>query len=103
MSRLPSLSSRTLLSILRKAGFEDAPKRGKGSHRALVRQDESGQVRIVIVPRGKDIPRGTLAGADLGALGTGQTVGQFRVGTAVANGRRGAIHGAPGRDESTVA
>lgn len=59
MSRLPSLSSREIIKALHKAGFEDAPKRGKGSHKALVRQDTQ-KLRLVIVPQGKSIPIGTL-------------------------------------------
>ena len=60
MTRLPSLSSRELIRLLRKTGFEDAPRRGKGSHRALFRRDESGRIHLVIVPSSKDLPRGTL-------------------------------------------
>ena len=62
MPRLPSLSSAQILRALRSAGFVDAPHRGKGSHRALVREDTSGRRRLVIVPAGKEIPRGTLRG-----------------------------------------
>ena len=58
--RLPSLSSSQITRALRKAGFVEAPTRGKGSHRAFMRKDETGKVRLVIVPQGKDIPRGTL-------------------------------------------
>lgn len=58
--RLPSLSSRAIIGALRKAGFNEAPDRGKGSHRAFVKYDASGRPRLVIVPYGKDIPRGTL-------------------------------------------
>ena len=58
--RLPSRSSRQIIQALRKAGFNEAPERGKGSHRAFVKKDPSGNVRLVIVPYGKDIPRGTL-------------------------------------------
>jgi len=58
--RLPSLSSQRLLAALRRAGFEDAPRRGKGSHHALMRRDEDGRVRLVIVPERQDVPRGTL-------------------------------------------
>jgi hypothetical protein len=36
-----------------------APDRGKGSHRAFFRVEASGRTRLVIVPQGKDIPRGT--------------------------------------------
>ncbi|MBI5245282.1 MAG: type II toxin-antitoxin system HicA family toxin [Elusimicrobia bacterium] len=58
--RLPSLSSKRIIRALRRAGFIEAPDRGKGSHRAFFRQDTEGRVRLVIVPQGKDIPRGTL-------------------------------------------
>ena len=57
---LPSLSDRQIISVLRKAGFEYAPKRGKGSHSALTKTGADGITRLVIVPQGKDIPRGTL-------------------------------------------
>ena len=60
MTRLPSLSSRQIMQALRRAGFVEAPDRGKGSHRAFYRADASGRVRLVVVPQGKDIPRGTL-------------------------------------------
>ena len=58
--RLPALSSRRLIAALRRAGFQDAPQRGKGSHRALVRHDPDGRVRLVIVPERRDLPSGTL-------------------------------------------
>jgi len=60
LSELPSLSSEWLIRALRRAGFDDAPKRGKGSHHALVRRDPDGRIRLVIVPERNDIPRGTL-------------------------------------------
>lgn len=60
MMRLPSLSSKQIMRALRSAGFVEAPDRGKGSHRALVKKDAGGRFRLVIVPQGKDIPRGTL-------------------------------------------
>ena len=60
MTRLPSLSSRQLIAALRHAGFEDAPRRGKGSQHALMRRDPDGRVRLVIVPESHDLPRGTL-------------------------------------------
>ncbi len=37
MTRLPILSSKQLISALRKAGFEDAPKRGKGMELYLIK------------------------------------------------------------------
>lgn len=58
--RLPSLSSKKIIRALRAAGFSEAPHRGKGSHRAFVKKDPGGRVRLVIVPQGRDIPRGTL-------------------------------------------
>ena len=58
--RLPSVSSKQIVQALRKAGFTEAPDRGKGSHRAFMKQDSAGKIRLVIVPAGKDIPRGTL-------------------------------------------
>lgn len=60
MTRLPSVSSRQIIAVLRAAGFEEAPDRGKGSHRAFCKKDAAGRVRLTIVPQGKDIPRGTL-------------------------------------------
>ena len=60
MARLPSLSSRRIIEALRRGGFVEAPDRGKGSHRAFFKRDSAGRVRLVIVPHGKDIPRGTL-------------------------------------------
>jgi predicted RNA binding protein YcfA (HicA-like mRNA interferase family) len=60
MTRLPSLSSRQIIQALHRAGFVEAPHRGKGSHRALYRTDTTGRTRLVIVPQGRDIPRGTL-------------------------------------------
>jgi predicted RNA binding protein YcfA (HicA-like mRNA interferase family) len=60
MPKLPSLSSRQIIEALRRAGFVEAPSRGKGSHRAFYRKDSTGRMRLVIVPQGKDIPRGTL-------------------------------------------
>ena len=60
MTRLPSLSSRQLIAALRRAGFEDAPHCGKGSHRALVRRQRDDIIRLVIVPERSDLPRGTV-------------------------------------------
>lgn len=60
MTRLPSFSSKQIIRALRAAGFSEAPDRGKGSHRAFIKRDLSGRTRLVIVPQGKDIPRGTI-------------------------------------------
>jgi len=59
MTKLPSLSSKQVIKALRFAGFEDAPRRGKGSHIALVKK-ETEQTLLVIIPRKKVIPKGTL-------------------------------------------
>ena len=59
MSRLPILSSKKVITALIRAGFEDAPRKGKGSHIALVKRT-SGATRLVIVPKKKSLPRGTL-------------------------------------------
>ena len=58
--RLPSLSSKQIIRALRVAGYSEAPDRGKGSHRAFIRKDFAKKMRLVIVPQGKDIPKGTL-------------------------------------------
>ena len=60
MSKLPGLSSDEVLQALRKVGFVYAPKRGKGSHTALCRTDASGKTWLVIVPKRRDLPQGTL-------------------------------------------
>ena len=60
MSKLPGLSSDEVLKALRRIGFVYAPKRGKGSHVALYRTDTSGKTRLVIVPKRRDLPQGTL-------------------------------------------
>jgi predicted RNA binding protein YcfA (HicA-like mRNA interferase family) len=61
LTRLPSLSSKELISALRRAGAKDAPRKGKGSHKALVCIDEEDKVRLIIVPHPvKDVPKGTL-------------------------------------------
>ncbi len=59
MTKLPILSSKKIVSVLKKEGFEPAPKRGKGSHLAFVKKAD-GKSRLVIVPDKKEIPKGTL-------------------------------------------
>ena len=59
MTKLPILSSKQVIQTLRAMGFEDAPKRGKGSHIAMVKRTAAG-TRLVIIPERKGIPRGTL-------------------------------------------
>ena len=61
MKKLPVVSSdEVVINALKKDGFEDAPKRGKGSHRALYKIDEKGRKLLVIVPKRKELPKGTL-------------------------------------------
>lgn len=59
MPKLPVASSKQIIRVLQKAGFEYAPKRGKGSHSAFVKRDKD-KTRLVIVPDRKEIPKGTL-------------------------------------------
>jgi predicted RNA binding protein YcfA (HicA-like mRNA interferase family) len=59
MPKLPILSSKEIIRVLQKIGFEYAPKRGKGSHLAFVKKDKD-RTRLVIVPDKKEIPKGTL-------------------------------------------
>jgi predicted RNA binding protein YcfA (HicA-like mRNA interferase family) len=59
MTKLPVISSKEVIKALRSAGFEDAPKRGKGSHSALVKRGAD-KSRLVIVPDRNTLPRGTL-------------------------------------------
>ena len=58
--KLPLLSYLEIEKVLRRAGFEPAPKRGKGSHMAFVKRTED-KTLLVIVPRKKTVPRGTLS------------------------------------------
>jgi len=59
MKKLPSISYNELIKTLKSSGFEYAPKRGKGSHVALVKI-ETERTLLVIIPRKKIIPKGTL-------------------------------------------
>ena len=59
MPKLPILSSKDVMKVLRRLGFEPAPKRGKGSHSAFMKRTEE-KTRLVIVPHRDEIPRGTL-------------------------------------------
>ena len=60
MRKLPLVSSDDAIRVLKKEGFEDAPKRGKGSHTAFYKIDENGRKLLVIVPKSERLPRGTL-------------------------------------------
>ena len=59
MAKLPILSSKDIIRILKHLGFDPAPKRGKGSHSAFVKKTEE-KTHLVIVPHKDEIPRGTL-------------------------------------------
>jgi predicted RNA binding protein YcfA (HicA-like mRNA interferase family) len=59
MTKLPSLSSKQVIKALRSAGFENAPKKGKGSHIALIKK-RYGPTAIGYNSTRKNIPRGTL-------------------------------------------
>ncbi|OAG27764.1 hypothetical protein TH606_05260 [Thermodesulfatator autotrophicus] len=50
--KLPILSSSEVESILRRAGFEPAPKRGKGSHKAFVKQEKDKKYLVIVLKRG---------------------------------------------------
>jgi predicted RNA binding protein YcfA (HicA-like mRNA interferase family) len=58
--RLPAVSSSEVIRVLHRAGFIEAPRRGKGSHAAFYKQDEKGNTYLVIVPKRKTLPKGTL-------------------------------------------
>lgn len=60
MTKLPTASSADVVRVLRRAGFVDAPHRGKGSHAALYRVHQDGRKYLVIVPKRKALPKGTL-------------------------------------------
>jgi predicted RNA binding protein YcfA (HicA-like mRNA interferase family) len=60
MRKLPWVSSDDVIKVLKKEGFEDAPKRGKGSHIAFYKIDETGRKLLVIVPKSERLPRSTL-------------------------------------------
>jgi predicted RNA binding protein YcfA (HicA-like mRNA interferase family) len=60
MKKLPVVSSDDVIRALKKDGFEYAPKRGKGSHTALFKIDEKGRKLLVIVPKRRELPKGTL-------------------------------------------
>jgi predicted RNA binding protein YcfA (HicA-like mRNA interferase family) len=59
MTKFPVCSAKQIIKTLRSIGFEEAPKRGKGSHIAMVKRDRE-RTRLVIIPKREIIPRGTL-------------------------------------------
>jgi len=60
MKKLPVVSSDDVIRVLKKAGFKYAPKRGKGGHTAFYKIDEKGRKLLVIVPKRRELPKGTL-------------------------------------------
>lgn len=58
--RLPIVSSEDVVRVLKRAGFSYAPKRGKESHLAFYKKEQD-RKRLVIVPKRKEIPKGTLS------------------------------------------
>jgi predicted RNA binding protein YcfA (HicA-like mRNA interferase family) len=56
MTPTPVISSRTLIKVLRKLGFEEI--RTRGSHHRFVHSD--GRKTTVPVHKGRDLPRGLL-------------------------------------------
>ena len=59
MPKLPVVSARQVIRVLKQMGFDYAPKRGKGSHLAFIKHDSS-KTRLVIVPDRNVIPKGTM-------------------------------------------
>lgn len=59
MPKLPVVSSKQIIRVLKQAGFEYASKRGKGSHVAFVKV-YADKTRLVIVPDKDTVPKGTL-------------------------------------------
>jgi predicted RNA binding protein YcfA (HicA-like mRNA interferase family) len=47
MTKLPVISSKEVIKALRSARFEDAPKRGKGNHSALIKRGMD-KARLVV-------------------------------------------------------
>lgn len=60
MKKLPVVSSDEIIRALKKDGYIFAPKRGKGSHVALYKIDRGGRKLLVVVPKRRELPKGTL-------------------------------------------
>lgn len=65
MSRLPQVSGTRLIRALRRAGFEEAHR--KGSHVMLVHRNDPTRVAVVPIHKGKTLPPGTLTAILKGA------------------------------------
>lgn len=55
--KLPVLSGKDVIKVLKKVGFEE--KRQKGSHIILAKETEQGK-KAVVVPNHREIDKGTL-------------------------------------------
>lgn len=71
--KLPIISSKQVIEALRSAGFEDAPKRGKGSHVAMVKRVRE-KKRLVIIPDRKSLPSGNLLNKPMAVRETNLTL-----------------------------
>lgn len=60
MAKLPAVSDKEIIKVLFKIGFKYAPRRGKGSHQAFIKVDANYRKYLVIVPKCKEMPAGTL-------------------------------------------
>lgn len=60
MVKSMAVSSDEIIAVLFKSGFGQAPRKGKGNHRAIYRKDQDGQIKIVIVPKLEKMPQGVL-------------------------------------------
>ena len=56
--KLPIISSDEIIKVLQKAGF--LVTRQKGSHISLHKKMEDGSIALVVVPRKREIKKGTL-------------------------------------------
>ncbi|MFH1840740.1 MAG: type II toxin-antitoxin system HicA family toxin [Candidatus Shapirobacteria bacterium] len=66
MPKIPVVSGKKVIKVLNKIGFETVSQ--KGSHIKLIRQ-KRGKVEILIVPKHKEIHRGTLKNGILNQIG----------------------------------
>ncbi|MFN3531239.1 MAG: type II toxin-antitoxin system HicA family toxin [Candidatus Brocadia sp.] len=56
MPKFSVFSLLEFIKVLKMAGFEYVPKRGKGSHSAFVKRNKE-RTRLVIIPHKKEIPK----------------------------------------------
>ncbi|HHT9132125.1 MAG TPA: type II toxin-antitoxin system HicA family toxin [Candidatus Tripitaka californicus] len=58
MQKLPVLSGREVIKLLKRAGF--SPARQRGSHVVLIKQEPQKGKKAVVVPDHKEVDKGTL-------------------------------------------